>query len=340
MIPHNMPTLSNADKKAASRVLSSGWVSQGVEVSLFEEDLCNFFDLPVGHAVVVSSGSAALFLSLWALDCKNQRVGLPVYSCSALHNAIGLVGAKPVYLDCKVDSANLDLNKARSSILHTLIAPSMFGIPIETDQKRDYFLIEDIAQSFGSMKGNKAIGLRGDVGICSFYATKMFTSGGQGGAIISKNKEIIEMIKDYREFDNRRDAKLRFNLQMTDVQAAIGRSQLDRIPQFIETREKLFDVYQSSGLDMLDALSDHYQPVRYRAIIKTNHPKKIIETLDSNGFKAIVPIELEELLDAPNSYQIASKNASTTVSLPIYPNLSISHARDIVKCIKSIDFEE
>jgi perosamine synthetase len=338
MIPHNMPTLNNIDKKAASRVLSSGWVSQGIEVSLFEEELCNYFDLPIGHAVVVSSGSAALFLSLWALDCKNQRIGLPVYSCSALHNAIGLVGAKPVYIDCKADSPNLDLNKARSNNLYALIAPSMFGIPIEDDQNRDYFLIEDIAQSFGAMKNNKAIGLRGDVGICSFYATKMFTSGGQGGAIISKNKEIIEMIKDYREFDNRRDTKLRFNLQMTDLQAAIGRSQLEQIPQFIEMREELFNIYQSSELDMIDVPNNNYESVKYRAIIRTNQSRKIIKSLESKGFKAIVPIELEELLDTPSDYPIASEYARNTVSLPIYPNLSISHARDILKCINSIDF--
>ncbi len=338
MIPHNMPTLNDIDKKAASRVLDSGWVSQGTEVSLFEEELCDYFDLPAGHAVVVSSGSSALFLSLWALGCRNKRVGLPVYSCSALRNAIGLVNAKPVYIDCQVDSPNLNLNKARSDSLHTLIAPSMFGMPIEVDKERDYFLIEDIAQSFGAMKNDKAIGLRGDVGICSFYATKMFTSGGQGGAIISKNKEIIDLSKDYREFDNRRDEKLRFNLQITDLQAAIGRSQLKQLPRFIEIREELFNIYQKSKLDMMDVSNDNYKPVRYRAIIKTSQSRKIIESLASKGFMAIVPIELEELLDTSSNYPVASKYACNTVSLPIYPSLSIDNAKEILKCIESIDF--
>ena len=338
MIAHNLPTLGLNEQKAINNVIASGWVAQGPEVEAFEDELCEFFGLPKGHSVVVSSGSAALFMALWALDCHGQRVGLPVYSCSALRNAIGLVGAQPVYLDCKDGSPNLDLEAAQLSNLHTLISPSMFGLPTEIDPTRKYLLIEDLAQAFGAQINEKPVGLRGELGICSFYATKLFTSGGQGGAVISRDLSLIDKIRDYREFDNRRDRKLRFNLQMTDLQAAVGRVQLKRLPDFIRYRNSLFEIYRKYNLNLLVELNSRHNPVRYRAVISTKYPKDIIRSLDLIKVRAIVPIEVDELLDDPDQYPVAKKLATNTVSLPIYPNLTTKIVHKISKCIvKYID---
>ena len=100
MINHNQLSLSSDEKLAAARVLASGWLAQGSEVAAFERELCRFFGIPDGHALVVSSGSAALYLALWVLDAKDARVGIPVYSCAALRNAAAMLGSKVVYLDC------------------------------------------------------------------------------------------------------------------------------------------------------------------------------------------------------------------------------------------------
>lgn len=211
MTPHNIPTLGLEEQIAAARVLGSGWVAQGPEVEAFENELCEFFNLPSGHAIAVSSGSSALYLALWVLEGNNKRIGLPVYACSALRNAVGLVNGQAVYIDCAIDSPNVDISAACSSDIDILIAPSMFGIPVDLPATRNYKVIEDIAQSLGAMSSGQRIGLRGDVGICSFYATKMMTSGGQGGAVVSHDKTLIDKLKDYREFDCRDDAILRFN---------------------------------------------------------------------------------------------------------------------------------
>ena len=95
MIPHNLPTLGAEEQAAVIRVLQSNWVAQGPEVEAFENKLCRFLNIPDGHAVAVSSGSAALYLALWALDGKNKRIGLPVYSCAALRNAVGIAKRDP-----------------------------------------------------------------------------------------------------------------------------------------------------------------------------------------------------------------------------------------------------
>ncbi len=333
IIPHNKPTLGPRELSAAKRVLESRWLSQNSEVTTFENELCGFFSIEKGHAVVVSSGSAALFLALWALGCKNDRVGIPVYSCSALRNAVEMIGANSVFLDCAEKSPNLDISSVISSNIDTLIAPSMFGIPIETDKNLSYKLIEDLAQSFGAIYEDQPIGLRGDIGICSFYATKLITTGGQGGAVISKDKNLIDLIKDYREFDNRRDNKARFNFQMTEIQAAIGLCQLNQFQEFKLKRNNIFDIYRDAGLDLIDVDDKNCKPIRYRAVLKTDKPLFLIEKLKEIGVTSIVPIEEEELLDNSDYYSNAKWLTHNTISLPIYPDLNQKIAHQIADCL-------
>ena len=337
MILHNKPFFGEEEREAANRIISSGFISQGKEVSNFEDDLCNYFGLPKGHAVAVSSGSSALYLALWSLNGKHKRVGVPVYSCASLRNAAGLLGAKSIFLDCDKDSPNLSFKHLENHEIEILIAPSMFGIPIELPNKPNYKVIEDLAQSMGAKIDGKLIGLRGDVGICSFYATKMITSGGQGGAIISRDKKLIENIKDYREFDCREDNKLRFNFQMTDLQAGIGRIQLKKLPHFIRQREKWFKIYSDIGLNLIQSKSKNHNPVRYRIVHRCNNPKKIIKALAKEDIKAIVPIEEYELLDNPKKYLSALSLTRTTVSLPAHLNLNETDILRIGNIVKSND---
>jgi len=123
----------------------------------------------------------------------------------------------------------------------------------------------------------------------------MITSGGQGGAVISRDKELIDRIRDYREFDCRDDVNLRFNFQMTDLQAAIGRAQLKKLPLFIQKREQILSIYRSAGLDLLDAGSATNHTVRYRAVMRCRDPINIIQRLVVNSVKDIVPIERKKL---------------------------------------------
>lgn len=336
MIPHNRPALGPNEQAAAMRVLEREWLAQGSEVAAFENELCRFFNLPEGQVVAVSSGSAALYLALWALDGKDRRIGLPVYSCAALRNAVGLISGQPVYVDCEEGSPNVDLSAATRAGIDILIAPSMFGIPVDLPSMRCFKIIEDIAQSLGAMASGDRIGLRGDIGICSFYATKMMTTGGQGGVVISRDKALIDKVRDYREFDCRDDKKLRFNFQMTDLQAAIGRVQLKRLPDFIEQREKWFTIYQQVGLELVDGGFD-MQPVRYRIVMRCADPTRVITKLATAGIRSIVPIEEFELLDSPKNYAEALTLSNTTVSLPAYPSLREEDVTRIARIAKAAE---
>lgn len=320
MIPHNRPSLGDEEKLGAARVLDSGWLAQGTEVEAFENELCGFMGLPAGHAVALSSGTAALFMSLWVLGAQGRAVAFPVYACSALRNAVIMAGGQEILLDVASDSPNLvsaDLTKCDAEIA---IVPHMFGLPVDLSGLANVEVIEDCAQAIGAKVNGMLAGLQGKVGIFSFYATKLMTSGGQGGMLVSRDKALVDSVRDYRDFDCRRDRKPRFNFQMTDLQAAVGRAQLRKLPSFLARREELFGRYQQAGLPLLDAHGKAV-PIRYRAVLKTDRPRQVIDALAEKGIKSIVPVEDWELLGEGEVFPNALKLSRQSVSLPLYPTL-------------------
>ena len=336
MIPHNKPTLGKEEEDAALRVLHSNQLAQSNEVESFENEFCNFIGLPKGHAVAFSSGTSSLFVSLWALQATGKKILFPNYVCSALRHAVGMINGNEVLLDNEENSPNLDIEQSKTIPHDIEIIPHMYGIPIRINQNVNSSIIEDCCQSLGAKVDGNFVGLQGDVGFFSFYATKLITSGGQGGMVISKNKNLIDSMKDYRKFDMRQDKKKRFNFQMTDLQAAIGREQLKKLPYFIKRREEIFQIYQKSGLDLLDVKpkdKSSLKPVRFRAIMRTNHPAQIIESLSLSEIEAIVPTEDWELLGNHASFPNSLKFSQETVSLPIYPSLTNEQVNTILSVL-------
>jgi len=335
LIPHNRPTLGVEEEEAALRVLRSGWLTQGEEVKKFENEFCKFLGLPENHAVAVGNGTSALFLSLWVLNAKNKKISIPGYVCSALHNSISMIGGSENLIDTSPNSPNLDIKLLKNSNSDIAILPHMYGIPIDLPSLENDLIIEDCCQALGAKINNKQVGLHGTVGVYSFYVTKLMTSGGHGGMFISTDKELVEQVKDFREFDEREDYKARFNFQMTDIQAAIGRVQLKKLPNFLKRREEIFQRYKKEGLDLLDVDEDakHISPVRYRAILKTANPQKIISSLQNIGVKSIIPTDEYIISQNKTKYPNSSKFTKETLSLPIYPSLKDSELDHILSVL-------
>ena len=330
MIPHNRPSLGTEEEGAAIRVIQSGWLAQGNEVKAFEDELCRFLGLADGHAVAVSSGTAALYLSLWALGASGKRVALPSYVCAALRNAVAMARATECLIDNATESPNMDLKVIEHSGADLAIVPHTFGIPAAVAKLAATLpVIEDCAQSLGASMDGVPTGLTGRLGVFSFYATKLMTTGGQGGAVVSKDKALIDTIRDYREFDCRKDSKLRFNFQMTDLQAAIGGAQLLKLPAFLKRRSEIYEFYKNSGLGLIDG-TGNIQPVRYRAVLRTESPRTVIEQLAARGIKAIVPLEDWELLGERSRFPNAHALTQCTVSLPAYPSLTDEELGSVV----------
>jgi perosamine synthetase len=332
-IPHNQPSLNYRESRAVKKVFKSSWIAQGRKVFEFEEKICDFLGLPSGHAVALSSGSAALYLALILLNAPGKKIMIPTYTCGSILNAVKLAGARPLFLDCKVNEPNVEFIENEKLKADIFIAASIFGIPIEIPIKRNIQVIEDISQAFGSSINNIKIGTFGNVGIASFAATKLITTGGQGGILFSKDKSLIEAAKDFREFDGRHDSVARFNFQMTDSQAAVGIEQLIKFQGFIEKREELFAIYAQSGLNLIHDHNENHFQVKFRAVIRTKHAERIAGKMLERGISTIVPYASSELYKNGTLHPNARNISESTLSIPIYPNLSKKSARLIARYI-------
>jgi perosamine synthetase len=333
MIPHNKPTLGKQEELAAKRIIQSGWLAEGTEVEKFENNFCDFIGISHGHAVAVSSGTSALYLALWVLNAKKKKVSFPSYVCASLRYAVNMAQAKEEIIDIENDNPNISINELNNSDCSIAIVPHIYGNPVELDKIKNKLIIEDCCQSIGAKFNGKHVGLIGEIGIFSFFATKLMTSGGQGGMIVSKNISLIDEIRDYREFDMRNDKKMRFNFQMTDLQASIGIEQLKKLPSFLIRREEIFNMYLNAGLPIQrnNNYVSNSNPIRYRAILISEKPKELIKKLYENRIKAIVPIEDWELLSPTMNAILYCKK---TVSLPLYPSLTNEEVNYIIKTIQ------
>jgi perosamine synthetase len=335
-VPHNRPTLGAEEEAAALAVLRSGWLAQGAQVRALEDEICALLGLPSGHAVALSSGSAALFVALRLLGAAGRTVATPAYACAALANACHLAGGRPQFLDNAKGSPNIDLAAVGRSAAPLAIVPHMFGLPQDLSALTGCRVIEDAAQALGASVRGVPVGLQGEVGIFSMYATKLITSGGQGGLLVSRDKALVEAARDFRAFDQRPDRLPRMNLQMTDLQAAVGRAQLKKLPGFLARRAELFDCYRAAGLPLLDVADPALSPVRFRAVVQTAEPQAVIAALEAEGVRAIVPQDTWELQgDAADAPHAAALSANT-VSLPLYPSLSDADAQRIARTVAMV----
>ena len=194
MIPHNRPTIGSEEEEAVTRVLRSGNLANGTEVSSFEKEFSEYMGLKKEHSVAVSNGTSALFLSLWALDANSKKIAFPSYVCSALRHAVGMINGVETIIDSSKNSPNINQYEMKNNSHDIEIVPHMYGIPTKITRNENIPLIEDCCQALGARVNEELVGLQGTTGIFSFFATKVITSGGHGGMIISKEKEIIEKI--------------------------------------------------------------------------------------------------------------------------------------------------
>lgn len=337
MIPHNRPTLGREEEEAAARVVRSGWLAQGREVAAFEEEMAAGLGLGSAHAVAFSSGTAALFAALEALGARGRRVAHPAYVCSAVRHAIRMAAGTPVACDNLPGSPNADAAAMAAARPDLAVVAHMYGIPADLASLAPIPVIEDCAQALGAACDGRPVSLSGAAGVFSFYATKTITSGGQGGMVVSRDASLAAACRDYRQFDQRRDDRDRFNLQMTDLQAAIGREQLRKLPSFLERRAAIFAAYRERGLELLDAPSGGpaCAPARYRAVLRTPDPARVLRALGAAGATAIVPLEEWELLGPPGDFPHAAALCRGTVSLPIYPTLDRRDVDAILDALES-----
>ncbi len=334
LIQHSAPVIGDEEVEAVSRVLYSGRIAQGPEVEAFEDECAAL----VGrrHAVAVSSGTAALHLALNALGVdERSTVATPSYACASLLTAISLQRAKPYLCDVGADF-NLDATTLPQDVDATIV-PHLFGAPAHVPPGPA--VIEDIAQSFGGATGSRA-----PVAITSFYATKMMTTG-EGGMVLCDDEAIAEHVRDRRDYDNRDDFRDRFNYKLTDIQAALGRVQLTRLPGFIARRSEIAARYLESFRDLPFELPEPKGHVFFRFVICTGQRDALEEHLQQRGIEAKRPVhrpahhyldagDVGEAADSLGSYPGSERAHKCALSLPIHPNMLDEDVEGVIDSVR------
>ena len=351
-IPHNLPSISSDDVDAVTQSLHRNWLAQGSEVESFERALCAYVTGKEGDGicsgVAVSSGTAALFLALYALGVgSDDEVILPSYTCTAVLNAVNMIRAKPVVVDVDPTSWNLSYDatvEAISPATKAIIVTHTFGAPADVEgfMELGIPIVEDCAQALGATIRSRLVGSFGTVAVFSFYVTKVIATG-QGGMIISSSGEIIDRIRDYRDFDCPEHYIPRFNFQMTDFQAALGLSQLDKLESFIERRHKIWTFYKRELSGYVNGwqqtLQDSSRHNGYRQVALVEDAMSVKSSLEARGIHAIIPMERYEMLHNylgldPTLFRVTESLSDKTLSLPAYPTLTKANIREVVESVK------
>jgi len=359
-IPLSKPSLSEADIELAANIMKSGRLVCGPTVESFERQLAAYVN--AGCAVCVSSGTAALHLGLLALGIgSGDDVLVPAFSYPASANAVEIIGARPVFIDSEPGGFNIDVSRIENSITartRAVMIVHNFGWPVETDKimalssKYNIPVIEDAACALGSSANGKRCGNLGRLATFSFHPRKILTTG-EGGAVVTDDPEIAEKIRRLRnhgqDFSRGVDFVMPgFNYRMTEFQAALGVSQMNRYDSILRERLKASDYYNRNLYDpefLRPSLPDANRRVNcqtYVAFVSDGHRDKVIDHLKKSNIDAgIGTYSIPHTVYYSNKYDIrkscfpeslsAFKNL---ISLPLYNGITKHEQDRVIEALK------
>ncbi|GFI19313.1 GDP-perosamine synthase [Lachnospiraceae bacterium] len=255
-IPVNEPLLNGNEKKYLCDCIDTGWISsEGPFVKEFEQKM----SASVGrkYGIAVSNGTAALEIAVQALGIgEGDEVIMPTFTIISCAMAVTKLGAVPVLIDSDLYTWNMKVNEIEAKITDrtkAIMIVHLYGLPVEVDKvlelARKYQLkvIEDAAEMHGQTYKGKPCGSFGDVSTFSFYPNKHITTG-EGGMIVTNNDELAERCRLLRNLCFRKDIRyvhdeLSDNYRFTNLQAAVGLAQLERLEEFIERKRTMGKYY-------------------------------------------------------------------------------------------------
>lgn len=257
-VPIAAPKMGKKEIEYVMDALKSGWISsQGSYVKKFEDEFSKYCGAKYG--VATSSGTTSLHLALATLGItRSEEVIIPSFTMIATANAVTYTGASNVLVDSEPNHWNIDTTKIGEKITKktkAIIAVHTYGHPVDMkpilDLARDHdlFVIEDAAEAHGAEYNGKIVGGIGDIGCFSFYANKIITTG-EGGMLITNNEQLAEKAKILRAHAFSNDMhfwhrQIGFNYRMSNLQAAVGVAQMEKINEYVEVKRKNAKLYNS-----------------------------------------------------------------------------------------------
>lgn len=347
-IPINRPIMGEEEKRAALSVIESGMLTDasfegGKMVRELEAKMRR--QLGAKHVVAVNSGTAALHCSMLALGVKKgDEVVLPSFTFVSTANVVLACGGRPIFVDNK-DDYNIDpaaLKKAITRRTKAVIPVHLYGYPAdmqevrEVAERRSLAVVEDAAESLGAEYRGKQTGTLSDAGCFSLYSTKVVTAA-EGGAISTDDDDFAEKVRLIRNhgmvrgYDSR---SLGFNYRLTEIAAAIGSAQMDKLQGFIGARRRnaayLSDRFGSvKGARFTQNASDRSHVYYLYTLYLKKNRDKVLERLKARGIGAAVyfrmPVHKTPLYAGSGYGRLRLKRAEAAskhvLSLPVHPAL-------------------
>lgn len=348
------PQIDEAEIEAVSEVLRSGMIAQGQRVADFEQAFAEYNG--VDHAVAVNSGTAALHAALLAHGIgKGDEVITSPFSFVATANSVLFTGATPVFADIEPEAFSLDPDLVAEKITprtKAIMPVHLYGHPADMDAMRDLaedkrlLLIEDACQSHGATFRGKKVGSFG-TGAFSFYPTKNMTTS-EGGMLTTNSREVAEksrMIRAHGSAQRYLHEMLGFNLRMTDICAAIGLVQLQKLDGYTTKRQqnagKLTRGLKDAGNIVCPAVKEGCSHVFHQYTIRTEKRDDLAAYLNSRGIGTgihyPIPIHRQpyyQELGYTDSMPISEKASREVLSLPVHPQLAEGDLDLIINTIK------
>ncbi len=371
-LPYSRQTIYEDDIRAVSKVLRSPFLTQGPEVGKFESSLSRYSG--ARYCVAFSSGTAALHAAYFAAGIGHgDEIVMPALTFAATANAALYLGAKPVFADIHSGTGNIDVKDAERKLTKrtkAIVAVDYAGLPAELGsvrrlaKKHKLVFIEDAAQGLGASYKGKKLGTFADMTMFSFHPVKSITTG-EGGAILTDDRSYYEKLQMFRTHGLTRDPKklknkthaswhqemqiLGYNYRLTDIQAALGTSQMKKLDRFIKTRriaakryvELLADV---PGITLpsragLENSAHHLFVIRVDKRIRD----RVFEALRASGIGVQVhylPVYLHPYYRSLGYRKGLCPSAETyaaqAISIPLYPTLARRDQEYVVKKIREI----
>lgn len=362
MIPLTRPAFGPEEEAAVREVLRSGWVAQGPTTARFEREFAQAIGVP--YAVATSSCTTALHLAVLAAGVgADDEVVLPAFTFPATANAVLYAGGRPVLVDVDPATLNIDVDAVERAIgpkTKAVIGVHLFGCPCEIERlrelcdRRNLFLIEDAACAIGTEIAGTPAGAFGDIACFSLHARKVVTSG-EGGMLTTSRKDVAQLVGSLRTHGADRSAEARedegaapaaprfvrlgYNYRLSDVQAAIGRVQLARLPELVAERGELARRYDVAwaGLDGLRRPARSETGVHsYQSYVVVVEPSAPLEPsalqaalsradISTRGGTHAIhrePYFREATGAAPTALPASEEAAARSVALPMFNGLS------------------
>ncbi|MEN6325479.1 MAG: UDP-4-amino-4,6-dideoxy-N-acetyl-beta-L-altrosamine transaminase [Syntrophomonas sp.] len=368
-IPYGRQNIDQKDIYEVIEALRSDWITQGPRVEEFEARVAEYCG--ARYAVAFNSGTSALHAAMFAAGVgpDDEVISSPVTFVASTNSAVYL-GARPVFVDMDADTYCIDIGRIEEAVTdktRVIIPVDYAGYSVDMKRIREIadrhniVVIEDAAHALGAKRYGIPVGQEADMTMFSFHPVKHITTG-EGGMIVCNSPEYYHQLRLFRSHGIEKDEKLwerndgqwyyemqelGYNFRITDIQCALGLSQLNRLPEFLKERQRIAGIYDEAFRNVewintpphpdRDALhAYHLYPILLAPRINR---RKCFDYLRSQNIGVqvhYIPVHLQPYYQhrfgyKPGDFPIAEDFYSREISLPIYPSLSEDEQDYVIK---------